>query len=493
MVFLILTRAGFDELKTHGAGASSAWFNPGLLSQEEILQMQGAGMHLTALDDEVDPSDPIEVAHAVSAVRQRAADPVIWVEQAVRSQALAEPDTVAAAEPEQAAPAASGWKAMSRSILAKAAGALDSARRHLPAGMGFPDGPYAIIPYAGYGTGRNLVMTGRVIRDKGHAAPLKEGTGWQNLLELYKRLETDEVPGARVRIRFGETATEVVADSEGYFLMELDHGQTPVAPGWHAVTLELTHPAPRQGQPAVQASGQVLVPPDSARFGIISDIDDTIVWTNVTNKLGMLAMLARSNAHTRKPFKGVAAFYRALCDGASGDENNPIFYVSSSPWNLYVPLVEFMAVNGIPSGPLFLRDFGGHILFSSHQQDHKQASIEKILATYPNLPFVLIGDSGERDPEIYTSILKKYPERIRIIYIRNVNPDPARVEAIDRLIEEVRQTGAQLILAPDTEVAASHAAGEGLLSSRRMAAVRSEKSADTKAPAVPGSEGVPPA
>jgi phosphatidate phosphatase APP1 len=75
----------------------------------------------------------------------------------------------------------------------------------------------------------------------------------------------------------------------------------------------------------------VLVPAATARFGIISDIDDTVLWTNVTNKLNMALLMVRSNAHTRKPFQGVAAFYRALSQGVAGNEDNPVF-VSSGSW-----------------------------------------------------------------------------------------------------------------------------------------------------------------
>ena len=102
------------------------------------------------------------------------------------------------------------------------------------------------------------------------------------------------------------------------------------------------------------AGGRVLVPPASARFGVISDIDDTVLWTNVRNKLKMVLTIALLNERTRVPFQGVAAFYRALQQGAGGNENNPIFYVSGSAWNLYDLLVEFFQIHGIPLGPILL-------------------------------------------------------------------------------------------------------------------------------------------
>jgi phosphatidate phosphatase APP1 len=281
------------------------------------------------------------------------------------------------------------------------------------------------------------------------------------------------VPGARVLARHGAVETEVVADREGYFSVEL-----PTAPGngpWREVKLELR--APRAG---ARATGKVLVPPATARLGIISDIDDTVVQSHVTARLRMVVALALSNARTRKPFEGVAAFYRALQAGAGG-EGNPIFYVSKSPWNLYVPLIDFLRVQGIPLGPLLLRDFGMHLLRG--RGDHKARSIARVMDTYPKLPFVLIGDSGEHDPEIYAAVLRRSPDRVRAIYIRSVSRDPARLAAIDRLVEEVRPTGCQLVLAPDSEFAAAHAAGEGLISPAALSAIRREKSADQQRPA----------
>jgi UDP-N-acetylmuramoylalanine--D-glutamate ligase len=91
---------------------------------------------------------------------------------------------------------------------------------------------------------------------------------------------------------------------------------------------------------------------------------------------------------------------------------------------------------------------------------------------------VLIGDSGEQDPEIYAEVVRRHPQAVRMIYIRNVNPDPARIDAMDRLIEEVSATGIQLVLSPDSVFAASHAAAEGLVAVDRLATVRSDKRED---------------
>jgi phosphatidate phosphatase APP1 len=223
----------------------------------------------------------------------------------------------------------------------------------------------------------------------------------------------------------------------------------------------------------------VIVPRPSARFGVISDIDDTVLQSNVMRRWTMLKTLATNNAHSRKPFAGVAVLYQALQAGASGEEGNPLFYVSSSPWNLYAMLREFLHVQELPAGPVLLKDFGEHTLFTMNEHgEHKLARIEEVFKAYPALPFILVGDSGEQDPEIYAEVVRHHPQRVKAIYIRSVDTSAARLAAVDQLIASVRASGAQLVLVPDSEFAAVHAAGEGWISPAAVAAVRADVRAD---------------
>jgi phosphatidate phosphatase APP1 len=356
----------------------------------------------------------------------------------------------------------------------------DSVRSRLRKITGF-NNPLMIIPHLGYGTPDRLLFGGRVLEDEGFTPATSADRTWRNLINMYKRFETDEVPGARVRARFQGIESEVTADDEGYFSFDIQPPQRLDSHQWQQVELELLDP-PSPKEAPVRATARVLVPSAAARFGIISDIDDTVISSNVGNKLKMILTVILSNEHTRKPFEGVAAFYRALQRGTTGSEDNPIFYVSNSAWNLYTVLLEFLNLQKIPLGPLLLRDFGDHLLFSKDPKRHKKSNINMILDSFPHLPFVLIGDSGERDPEIYRDVVKEYPTRIRVIYIRSINQHPSRLAAIDKLIEEVRHTGCQLVLAPDSEFAAAHAAAEGLISTALLAAVRSAKKKDQTAP-----------
>ncbi|NML17600.1 App1 family protein [Azohydromonas caseinilytica] len=344
-----------------------------------------------------------------------------------------------------------------------------------------PPGPLEIAPYLGWGTPRRLQLGARVLRLVAHRAPQASDPAWRNLISVWRRLASDEVPRARVRTTLGPLSVETQADDEGHVQLVLEPG-APLQPGWHAVELELLSPLPRDAAP-VRATARALVPPDTARFGVISDLDDTVIWSHVSNRLRMLALLLSSNAHTRKPFEGVAALYRALHDGASGAEGNPVFYVSSSPWNLYAPLTEFLRLQGLPEGPLMLKDFGDHMLFAPlDHRGHKLRHIEQVLATYAALPFLLIGDSGEQDPEIYAQAVRDFPGRVRAVYIRSVDPDPARQAAIARLAEETQRAGVPLLLVPDSLAAARHAAEQGWIRPGAVEEVRADKRDDEDAP-----------
>ena len=372
------------------------------------------------------------------------------------------------------------WKSRLPDLIDRTDKLSDSVRSRLRKITNFDD-PLIIIPYLGYGTADKLSFGGRILEDEGFTPATSADRTWRNLINMYKRFETDEVPGARIRARFQGIESEVITDHEGYFSFEIQPVQNLNSDPWQEVELELLDPPSRKERP-VRTTARVLVPSAAAKFGIISDIDDTVISSNVLNKLKMILTVILSNEHTRKPFEGVAALYRALQGGASGGEDNPIFYVSNSAWNLYTPLLEFLNVQKIPLGPLLLRDFGDHVLFAEDPMSHKKRNIKMILDSFPHLSSVLIGDSGESDPEIYGDVVKEYPTRIRAVYIRSIDGRPARLAAIDKLIEEIRHTGSQLVLTPDSEFAAAHAAAEGLISTALLAAVRAEKKKDQTAP-----------
>jgi len=338
--------------------------------------------------------------------------------------------------------------------------------------------PIQIVGYRGYGTADRALVLGRVLQDEGVRAPDAAQSRWRNLIASLRRIESDPLPFARVRARLAardEVArTEIVADDEGFLRHWLPTAGSLTPPGWHTIALDLADPP--NGQP-VRATARVLTPAPTATFGVVSDMDDTVLQSEVTSFLRAARMVFLENALTRLPFPGVAAFYRALDRGATGAEANPIFYVSSSPWNLYDVIDGFLEAQRIPAGPLLLRDWDLGKLTERHAT-HKGVVIREIFDTYPELPFLLVGDSGQEDPEIYTELVRERPGRIKAVYIRNVTPEAERTERIQALAREVTDAGSTLVLADDTLTAARHAALHGWIASDALTEIGGEKRDD---------------
>lgn len=384
------------------------------------------------------------------------------------------------------------WITAIARLAAAVEGGVDTIRYGLRPRFGGAKG-VRIVPYRGFGTAKELHVRGRVLRNPPLPPAAVDDSIWDNAIATYRRLESDEVPGARVRARYGTAVDEAAADQEGFFECVLrPRDLVAQVDPWHEVALELVHPAPVDASSS--ATAHVLVPSLSASFGIISDVDDTVIQTGATNLLRMARAVFLGNAHTRLPFEGVAAFYEALQRGPLGQSSNPIFYVSSGPWNLYDLLLQFFALHKIPVGPLTLRDWGitARELVPTSHGPHKLAAIRKILATYPELPFILIGDSGQEDPEIYASVMHEMPGRIRAAYIRNVTETGPRADAIQALATELEASGATLILTDQTIVAAQHAADEGWIDPAALPSIGAAVAEDKQSPPLdePGVAGV---
>ncbi len=316
-----------------------------------------------------------------------------------------------------------------------------------------------IIPYRGFGNADGVRVSGRVLEDKDIAPATEHDSLWDHLAAMYKRLKTDEAPGVHVRVAAGAHEVVATTNEEGYFSATLPLKTLPYARGWIPIEYTLLDPAPAQ---PIRFHGEALIPPADAQFGVISDIDDTIIVSHATSLLQMARLTLLSNARQRVPFAGAASFYRALHVGASGHAANPIFYLSSSPYNLYDLLVDFMEIHGFPAGPLLLRDYGlDRSLWRTFEHGgHKSVNLDELLALYPTLPFILIGDSGQQDPEIYADAARRWPGRICAIYIRSVTGAGRniRVQAISR---EAKAQSVEMLLVPDTAAAARHAQQAG--------------------------------
>ncbi len=338
--------------------------------------------------------------------------------------------------------------------------------------------PLQLLAYRSYGTAQRFYLKGRLLADPGLRPALATDSAWRNFRSMVRRFNSREVAGAYLLAELPDGSLhEVMTDAEGYFLLVLEPPAlpAPVSYLWYPVPVRVQQlPTGFRGLPPgpVAAAAQVLVPPPTAEFGVISDLDDTVFETRATNVVKMLGRVLLSNAQSKQPFAGVADFYRALQCGRTGRPDNPFFYVSSSPWNLYDVLDEFLRLHAIPPGPLLLRDLGlgrpkttpppGVTGSAAIHFAHKLHEIDDILTTYPALPFVLCGDSGQEDARIYREVVRRHPGRIRVVYIRDVQ-EPVRAALVGPIMAELATEGVPMLLVSEYAAAASHARQLGLM------------------------------
>lgn len=325
--------------------------------------------------------------------------------------------------------------------------------------------PLQIIAFRSYGTPSHLYARGRALEDE--AIDLAQKGTVQLLVSSWKRFETDEVRNTPLQLTLPDNRTyEVVTDGDGYFLLD-----TPVegldaladAEGWVPYSLSykpegLSRPIHRENR----FEGRLLLPPSTAVYGVITDVDDTIVHTGVTSylKWKVIANTLFKRAESRIALQGAPELYHLLHAGPGGGCQNPIFYVSHSPWNLYRYLEYFLSRNAFPDGPILLRSMASFFTRRRTGAPHKQHEIENILKTYPELPFVLIGDSGEKDADIYLELSRQFPGRIRAIYLRSVR-HRGRMRRVRNLIREEGEVPVRLV--HQSEEVVRHARAIGLL------------------------------
>ena len=369
----------------------------------------------------------------------------------------------------------SGWRALARRVVVRAAMVAETAvqaavllalrlrGRHLP----------MIVPFIGHGTTRRVRVGGRVVLGRPAAAapatgvpdaPATPASRRAVLRASIARFLTVEVSGAVVTITWPGGSAQARADRDGYVDAVLD--VDGLGPGWHEFGMSL-----RDG-PSVVA--QVLVVDPDARVGLVSDVDDTILETGLSRGVEVVRATLLTPVRDRAPLPGAAALYRALA--ASGDgPSRPIFYVSTSPWNLHEMLLEFVALRRFPLGPLLLTDWGPSRsgLFRIGAQEHKVGLVERTLTEHPQLGLVLVGDSGQLDPEIYADLARRHPDRILAVYIRRTrHPLPGRIAEVDALAAAVTADGVPMLAVDDSVQIAEHLSGLGLLDPTGPAQVR---------------------
>lgn len=303
------------------------------------------------------------------------------------------------------------------------------------------DGEPLIEPYRGLADARGATLRGRVLAGMRRVVPQPGQSRLSNARQMLDMFLTREVPGAVVTVPGTDLTAE--ADDEGYF--ELSLQGVAVAPGWSAVEVAL------EGKPESRIDCPVFRTRSDATVGVISDVDDTVLDTGAHSLLRNLWTTFTGSALTRRIFPDAIV----LVDHLTDHGRNPVYYVSSSPWNMHALLEAVFDRAALQAGPLFLRDYGmdeGRIIAGPHEV-HKSAAIDRILAANPGLPFILMGDTGQHDAEIYLDACRRHGGRIIGVVLRETGR--AADETTRQKLAQMRSMGAAVGHGPTLDAAAT--------------------------------------
>ena len=275
-----------------------------------------------------------------------------------------------------------------------------------------------IVPYTGYGSTRQVRVLARVLLAPPMTGPPpvtgpRPVTGTtasrQRATRGWRRFLTTPIPGAEVELDTGGRTHHLVADRRGYIDAVIDAELTP---GWYELPVRT-----RRGRPT---EVRVRVVGDEPTLGIVSDIDDTVMITHLPRPLlaAWNTFVLRESA--RVAVRGMADLYGSLL---RTNPHAPVVYLSTGAWNVAPTLSRFLARNGFPDGPLLLTDWGPtNTGWVRSGREHKVSALRRLAEDLPNVRWLLVGDDGQHDPQIYDEFATASADRVAGIAIRRLTP-----------------------------------------------------------------------
>ena len=319
--------------------------------------------------------------------------------------------------------------------------------------------------YHGYGHNSQLLVYGHVFTLSPTPRRKYRKSFLRNTWALLRLFMVKPFPFLDVELHWRDEVYYCQTDNDGFFKFGW-HDQPPLPQGWNEVIIK----AKNKNHVIAESKGQLFIP-YSTQYGFISDIDDTFLISHSSNLRKRLYVLFTQNARTRKPFEGVVQHYQLLAQGnTTPDAPNPFFYVSSSEWNLYEYILEFTRVNRFPAGVFLLNQLKRfNQLLKTGQNNHKTkfTRISRILESYPNQRFVLLGDSSQQDPYIYEAIVSHFPKQIHAVYIRDVYLRNKH-KAAD-VLHKIESRGVPCCFFQNSSDAILHSRKIGLITGRQLA------------------------
>ncbi|GHF24675.1 App1 family protein [Pseudolysinimonas yzui] len=265
-----------------------------------------------------------------------------------------------------------------------------------------------VVPFIGYGGEGWIRVLGRVVLRKPGRAPADRFTsvrGWRSFTSIPAR-------DAAVTVTAGDATGVVRADRGGVIDARFE---VDLSPGWSTVRLSV------DGHDGVDFPVFVVDP--AAAFGVVSDVDDTVMVTALPRPFLAAWNSFVLDEHARTPVAGMAVLYERL---VRAHPDAPVVYLSTGAWNVVPTLTRFLSRNLYPRGPLLLTDWGpNHERWFRSGPEHKRISLERLANEFPGIRWLLIGDDGQHDERIYGDFARRHPEHVRAVAIRRLTPGEA--------------------------------------------------------------------
>jgi len=274
--------------------------------------------------------------------------------------------------------------------------------------------------YSGWGSVlRPGAIYGRVHKGKPIPRPKPGESTLKKFLETLEALELHALPHARLKVEgIPSIRGTVMADRLGFFTYRVP---PRLKPGVVNVTFRLIEPV---RYTARLSSINVQIWDHRPGYAVLSDIDDTLIDSGVTHKWTLIKNTLFRNTWDLKKFPfGPEAVTRLTGRIAKGMPALPLFYLSGSPWGLHERISSYFDRVYYPHGTMILRRYSKDPL---NPFDFKKPHLLEIIDSLPERRFILLGDTGEKDPEVYTAINRERPGRIAAIYIHNVTKEDPR-------------------------------------------------------------------
>lgn len=263
----------------------------------------------------------------------------------------------------------------------------------------------AIVAYPGYGNASSVRVLARVVLMRQTATASGRVRGWRSFTSV-------PIRHSDVEVEIGGAIHSVRADAGG--LVDVVLAAT-LSPGWHPITLRSPVAAPAQGR--------ILVVAPEAAFGIVSDIDDTVMVTLLPRPLLALWNTLVVSERARTPTPGMAVLYDRIL---AAHPQAPVVYLSTGPWNVAPALARFLARNLYPDGVLLLTDWGPtRQRWFRSGPEHKHGNLERLAREFPGVKWLLVGDDGQHDPQIYAEFARTHAPQTAAVAIRQLSPGEA--------------------------------------------------------------------